>query len=435
MSSNEFNRNNTQMNPNYSNSFYTNPLPNSLLNSTNFNQFNSSKRSNFDESNMSNIINDSINEYYRQENETKEVLKELREKYFPTSFRRNNNFNDYNYHNKTTKYNNNNNNQNMPYYNDNRNNNNPNMTYFNDNHNYNPNMTYFNNNHNNMDYSTFTEFQNTNRNSPNISTQKMDYYKNSNNIKIQTSPEKENSPMIQKSFEDMKDFDNININETVKLNLDNTRNSDLIFQQSNLNISNFDNNKQLNNSKTYLNDYLSQENEKIKRINKNYELLITPLIEYINDINYFFFQKEIDFPNVNNIIKHKDLNNNSNNFLNELKSMLNISKNNIFDISKLVRNTNLKMNKTLKKEKNEFSTRKKTNIRSHSFNPLQKKEFDVDNYLKTVKPIIFDKKKETKFDKSKSVNLESGKVKRAKTAKIKIPTTFWAQNKKVSFHE
>ena len=432
MSSNEFNRNNTQMNPNYSNSFYTNPLSNSLFNSTNFNQFNSSKRSNFDESNMSNIINDSINEYYRQENETKEVLKELREKYFPTSFRRNNNFNDNNYHHKTTRYNNNNN---MAYYNDNHNNNNPNMTYFNDNHNYSPNMTYFNNNHNNMDYSTFTEYQNTNRNSPNISTQKMDYYKNSNNIKIQTSPEKENSPMIQKSFEDMKDFDNININETVKLNLDNTRNSDLIFQQSNLNISNFDNNKQLNNSKTYLNDYLSQENEKIKRINKNYELLITPLIEYINDINYFFFQKEIDFPNVNNIIKHQDLNNNSNNFLNELKSMLNISKNNIFNISKLVRNTNLKMNKILKKEKNEFSTRKKANIRSHSFNPLQKEEYDIDNYLKTVKPIIFDKKKDTKFDKSKSVNLESGKVKRAKTAKIKIPATFWAQNKKVSFHD
>ena len=432
MTSNEFNRNNNQMNSNYNNSFYTNPLSNSLFNSTNFNQFNTSKRSNFDESNMSNIINDSINEYYRQENETKEVLKELREKYFPTSFRRNNNFNDNNYYLKTTRYNNN---QNKAYYNDNHNNNNNNMTYFNDNHNYNPNMTYFNNNHNNMDYSTFTEIPNMNRNSPNISTEKMDYYKNSNNIKIQTNPEKENTPMIQKSLVDMKDFDNLNINETVKLNLDNTKNSDLIFQKSNLNISNFDNDKQLNNSKTFLNDYLFQENEKIKRINKNYELLITPLIEYINDINYYFGQKEIDFPNVNNIIKHQDLNNNSINFLNELKSMLSISKNNIFNISKIDRNINLKMNKVLNKEKNEFSTRKKANIRSHSFNPLQKEEFDVDNYLKTVKPIIFDKKNETKFDKSKSVNLESGKIKRAKTAKMRIPTTFWAQNKKVSFHD
>ena len=433
MTSNEFNRNNNQMNSNYNNSFYTNPLSNSLFNSTNFNQFNTSKRSNFDESNMSNIINDSINEYYRQENETKEVLKELREKYFPTSFRRNNNFNDNNYYPKTTRYNNN---QNKAYYNDkHNNNNNNNMTYFNDNHNYNPNMTYFNNNHNNMDYSTFTEIPNMNRNSPNISTEKMDYYKNSNNIKIQTYPEKENTPMIQKSLVDMKDFDNLNINETVKLNLDNTKNSDLIFQKSNLNISNFDNDKQLNNSKTFLNDYLFQENEKIKRINKNYELLITPLIEYINDINYYFGQKEIDFPNVNNIIKHQDLNNNSINFLNELKSMLNISKNNIFNISKIDRNINLKMNKVLNKEKNEFSTRKKANIRSHSFNPLQKEEFDVDNYLKTVKPIIFDKKNETKFDKSKSVNLESGKIKRAKTAKMRIPTTFWAQNKKVSFHD
>ena len=431
MTSNEFNRNNNQINSNYNNSFYTNPLSNSLFISTNFNQFNTSKRSNFDESNMSNIINDSINEYYRQENETKEVLKELREKYFPTSFRRNNNFNDNNYYLKTTRYNNN---QNKAYYNDNHNNNN-NMTYFNDNHNYNPNMTYFNNNHNNIDYSTFTEIPNMNRNSPNISTEKMDYYKNSNNIKIQTNPEKENTPMIQKSLVDMKDFDNLNINETVKLNLDNTKNSDLIFQKSNLNISNFDNDKQLNNSKTFLNDYLFQENEKIKRINKNYELLITPLIEYINDINYYFGQKEIDFPNVNNIIKHQDLNNNSINFLNELKSMLNISKNNIFNISKIDRNFNLKMNKVLNKEKNEFSTRKKANIRSHSFNPLQKEEFDVDNYLKTVKPIIFDKKNETKFDKSKSVNLESGKIKRAKTAKMRIPTTFWAQNKKVSFHD
>jgi hypothetical protein len=432
MTSNDYNRNNPQMNSNYNNSFYTNPLSNSLFNSTNFNQFNISKRSNFDESNMSNIINDSINEYYRQENETKEVLKELREKYFPTSFRRNNNFNDNNYYLKTTRYNNN---QNKAYYNDNHNNNNNNMTYFNDNHNYNPNMTYFNNNHNNMDYSTFTEIPNMNRNSPNISTQKMDYYKNSNNIKIQTNPEKENTPMIQKSLVDMKDFDNLNINETVKLNLDNTKNSDLIFQKSNLNISNFDNDKQLNNSKTFLNDYLFQENEKIKRINKNYELLITPLIEYINDINYYFGQKEIDFPNVNNIIKHQDLNNNSINFLNELKSMLNISKNNIFNISKIDRNINLKMNKVLNKEKNEFSTRKKANIRSHSFNPLQKEEFDVDNYLKAVKPIIFDKKTDNKFDKSKSVNLESGKIKRAKTAKMRLPTTFWAQNKKVTFHD
>ena len=103
MTSNEFIRNNNQMNSNYNSSFYTNPLSNSLFNSTNFNQFNTSKRSNFDESNMSNIINDSINEYYRQENETKEVLKELREKYFPTSFRRNNNFNDNNYYLKTTR--------------------------------------------------------------------------------------------------------------------------------------------------------------------------------------------------------------------------------------------------------------------------------------------------------------------------------------------
>ena len=428
MTSNDFNRNNPQINSNYNNSFYTNPLSNSLFNSTNFNQFNSSKRSNFDETNMSNFINDSINEYYRQENETKEVLKELREKYFPTSFRKNNNFNDNNYH-KTTRYSNN---QSMAYYNDN---NNHNMTYFNDNNNYNPNMTYNNNNHNNMNYSTFTEFLNTNRNSPNISTQKMDYYKNSNNIKIQTNPEKENSQMIQKSFIDMKDIDTININETVKLNLDNTRNSDLIFQKSNLNISNFDNDKQLNNSKTYLNDYLLQENEKLKRLNQNYELLITPLIKYINDINYFFGQNEIDFPNLNNIIKHQDLNNSSINFLNELKSMLNISKNNIFNISKIDRNVSLKMNKKLNKEKNEFSTRKKANIRSHSFNPLQKEEFDVDNYLKTMKPIIFDKNSDKKFDKNKSVNLESGKVKRAKTAKMRIPTTFWAQNKKVSFHD
>lgn len=429
MTSNEFYRNNTQINPNFSNSFYTNPLSNSLFNSTNFNQMNTSKRSNFDESNMNHIINESINEYYRQENETKEVLKELREKYFPTSFRRNNNFND-NY-NKTNRYNNN---QSNAYYNESHNNNNHNKTYFNDNRNYNPNMTYFNNNHNNMDYSTFTEIPNMSKNSPNISTQKMDYYKNSNNIKVQISPEKSNSLMLQKSFEDIKDFDNLNINETVKLNLDNTRNSDLIFQKSNLNISNFDNDRQLNNSKTYLNDYLLQENEKIKRINKNYELLITPLIEYINDINYYFGQNVIDFPNLNNIIKHQDLNNNSINFLNELKSMLNMSKRNICNISKIDRNIYLKMNKASKKEKNEFSTRKKDNSRSHSFNPLQK-EFDVDDYLKTVKPIIFDKKSENKFDQSKSVNLKNGTIKRAKTAKARIPKTFWAQNKKVSFAE
>ena len=92
-------------------------------------------------------------------------------------------------------------------------------------------------------------------------------------------------------------------------------------------------NKDNNLSKTYLNDYLSKENKKLKRINKNYELLMIPLIEYINDLNYYFSQNLIDVSNINQIIKNNNLNENYTH-INYLKSILNSSKNNIVNITK-----------------------------------------------------------------------------------------------------
>ena len=47
------------------------------------------------------------------------------------------------------------------------------------------------------------------------------------------------------------------------------------------------------------------ENIKMKKEIKNYEKLITPLINYINDINRLLNQKEINPNDIEKIVKHK----------------------------------------------------------------------------------------------------------------------------------
>jgi len=414
------NKDNIQFNSN--NNFTKDNSSSSILNKKNY----------FDKQNLKNLINESLNENYKNDNETKEVLKSLREKYLPHLIKNNNSI-------------------------------------LNNTHN----MTYFNNDKNvsisNLFFSTYNDFNKLNLNSSKISTEKVDYYEANKLSNLQSkNPYIANngiSRMFQSTFLDLKDNNlshfyesiknkksNIDQNENLKSfvsNLGNNKSSTNQYKDNKTNINNNNNNnsdkdisKEKDNtlSKTYLNDYLSKENKKLKRINKNYELLMTPLIEYINDLNYYFSQNLIDVSNINQIIKNNNLNEN-NTHINYLKSMLNSSKNNIVNITKnnkrgSVNKNNISNFSNISNiDKNNNSTRTSFNKRTSTFN-IRSKEFDLSEYFGNVKPKIAERKSEN-YDQNifKSTKTEYGGMKIAKTLRDKLPTNYWSQNKKVKFVE
>jgi hypothetical protein len=231
-------------------------------------------KSNLGESLLAQYITDSIFEEINCQYETKEIMNELRSKYLPNSLRKRN-FNEISIR---------------------------------------QNMTYFNNKSNiKNNNSSYTDYYN----SPKITTEKLNYYKGQN----------ENSKIFKNTFLDNKEV--TNINESIKLNNKGINESNLNTSNKNddINISNNYNNNNLEN-KTYLHEYLREENERLKRVNKNYELLINLLIEYINDINYHFGYNIIDLHIINKISKQKDLSI-DNKSLNDLKSFLKYNKDNI----------------------------------------------------------------------------------------------------------
>ena len=412
------NKDNIQFNSN--NNFPKDNSSSSILNKKNY----------FDKQNLNHLINESLNENYKNENETKEVLNSLRAKYLPHSIKNNNSIL----------------------------NNSHNMTFFNNDKN-------FSNSNSNLFFSTYNDLNRLNLNSSKISTEKVDYYEANKLSNLQSKnpyiASNDSSRLFQSTFPDLKDNNlskfyeliknkksNMEQNENLKSLVSNlSNNNSNTNQERDNNIDNNNNNdkdssKDKDNTlnKTYLNDYLSQENEKLKRINKNYELLMTPLIDYINDLNYYFSQNLIDVPNINQIIKNNNL---SENYkpINDLKSMLNLSKNNIVNITKNNKRSSVNKNNILNFsnisniDKNNYSTRTSFNKRASTFN-IRSKEFDLSDYFGNVKPKIAERKSEN-YDQNifKSAKTEYGGMKRAKTLRERIPTKYWFQNKKVKFIE
>ena len=413
------NKDNIQSNSN--NNFSKDNSSSSILNKKNF----------FDKQNLNHLINESLNENYKNENETKEVLNSLRAKYLPHSIK--------------------NNNSNL--------NSSQNMTYLNNDKNF---------SNSNIFFSTYNDLNRLNLNSSKISTEKVDYYEANKISNLQSKnpyiTNNDSSRLFKSTFSDLKDNNISNFFESInnkKLNMEQNEYlkslvSNLAKNSSNTNQdkdNNIDNNNNNNNNdkdsskekdntlnKTYLNDYLSQENEKLKRINKNYELLMTPLIEYINDLNYYFSQNLIDVPNINQIIKNNNL---SENYkpINDLKSMLNLSKNNIVNSTQNKKRSSVNKNNILNFsnisniDKNNYSTRTSFNKRTSTFN-IRSKDFNLSEYFGNVKPKIAERKSEN-YDKNifKSSKTEYGGMKRAKTLRDRLPTNYWSQNKKVKFVE
>ena len=413
------NKDNIQSNSN--NNFSKDNSSSSILNKKNY----------FDKQNLNHLINESLNENYKNENETKEVLNSLRAKYLPHSIKNNNS----------------------------KLNSSQNMTYFNNDKNF---------SNSNLFFSTYNDLNRLNLNSSKISTEKVDYYEANKLSNLQSKnpyiTNNDSSRLFKSTFSDLKDNNISNFFESIKnkkLNMEQNEYlkslvSNLAKNSSNTNQdkdNNIDNNNNNNNNdkdsskekdntlnKTYLNDYLSQENEKLKRINKNYELLIAPLIEYINDLNYYFSQNLIDVPNINQIIKNNNL---SENYkpINDLKYMLNLSKNNIVNTTENKKRSSVNKNNILNFsnisniDKNNYSTRTSFNKRTSTFN-IRSKEFDLSEYFGNAKPKIAERKSEN-YDQNifKSTKTEYGGMKRAKTLRERLPTNYWSQNRKVKFIE
>ena len=149
---NQFSIDKNDININYNDSFHKYQSPKNLFGVPK--ATNNNKRENtYGESSLNQIIDSSIYEELKNQNETKEKLNELRAKYLPNSIR---------------KYNNS----------------------LNSSH---------SSNFNNINYSTFTGYNNI-QNRPNLTNEKIDYYQT----------QKENSKIFQSDLMDSKEFTNFN---------------------------------------------------------------------------------------------------------------------------------------------------------------------------------------------------------------------------------
>ena len=330
-------------------------------NAPEFDMKNKNNKTYLGESSLAQFINDSLYDEIKYQYEAKEILNGLRSKYLPNSIRKNS---------------------------------------FNNSMKVSQNMTYFNTNNNiKNQYFSYTEYYN----SPKVKTEKLDYYK---------------SQKLQNSFLDNKEI--TNINETIKSNNQSMKNFNLNLKNSNSNDISILKNE---NKNSRLNNYLKEENERLKIINKNYELLIKAFIEYINDINYYFGHNIIDFHIINEISKQKDLSI-DNKSLNDLKSLLKYTKNNIMNSNK-----NEKMNYDKNSNIKDLFNKNKIKIEKKQLFNVKEKE-DTDKY----KPIIFDNRNKN-FEKEMFKSSDFGSIKRARTVKERLPISFWLQNKRVKFKD
>ena len=317
---------------------------------------------NLGESGLLDYINKSVYEEIKQEQETNEILNHLRMKYLPHSVR-NNSFN------KSVS------------------------------------MTYLNRNNSNKTFSPFMDKYShlDNNNFPKTTHASFDKFHLYNN-KVNLKSYKEEKMIPYSLFEQK---DSYNLEESKNLNKDNINKE---YENKDIKHSNKDN--------KYKENYLQEENENLRKMNDSYRLLISLLIEYINDISNYFGQNTFDNNYINKILK-------ANNYqidhasINKLKLRLNTIKNNIISDNMLKKSqtapvTNI--DKIIFKQKNE---------------PIIKDKNDK-NY--EYKPIIFERNRQSIENFSKSVD-RGGIIKKSRTWFDRLPKTYWSLNKKIKFRE
>jgi len=317
---------------------------------------------NLGESSLLEYINKSAYEEIKQEQETNEILAHLRMKYLPNSVRSNS-------FNKSM------------------------------------NMTYFQRNNSNKIFSPFSDkisFLESNNfpKSTHASFNKFNLTNNRANIKT-FNEEK----MLPYSLLEQKEP--YNLGESIKLNKENVNNERL------------ENNKR-NNENNSKDDYLSKENNNLKNMNDVYKIIISILIDYINNIsNTFIGKNTLEMNYINNLIKacNSKINYTA---INNLKAKLKTMENSIINFN------------TIKKSQTVPLKNVDKDILNKEEKPIIKEIKEKNGEKQEYKPIIFERNKQNYEKISKSVD-RGEKIKRAKTWFDRLPKTYWSLNKKVKF--
>ena len=198
-----------------------------------------------------------------------------------------------------------------------------------------------------------------------------------------------------------------NESESIKLNKENVNNERL------------ENNKR-NNENSNKDDYLRQENKNLKNMSDVYKIIISILIDYINNIsNTFIGKNTLEMNYINNLIKacNSKINYTA---INNLQAKLKTMENSIINFN------------TIKKSQTVPLKNVDKDILNKEEKPIIKEIKEKNGEKQEYKPIIFERNNQ-KYEKiSKSVD-RGEKIKRAKTWFDRLPKTYWSLNKKVKF--
>ena len=318
-------------------------------------------RINLGQSSLLDYINRTAYEQIKQEQETSEILNNLRMKYLPNSVR------SYSF-NKSL------------------------------------NMTNYQRNNSNKILSSFTN-DNNNYQKPSYNSFNKD---NSNNKKINIKSY-ESDRLIPNSIFEQKDL--YNLEESLKFNKENINNENIQKKEV----------KIINKENKYKDKLLIEENDNLKKMNEGYKLIISSLIEYINELSIYFIGKNtLDLNYINNLFK-------TNNFkidytaLNNLKSKLKAMKNNIFNYNTI----NKSLSMPLTSEINNILELERKPI-------IKEKETNLEKY--TYKLVIFDRNEEN-FSEKMAKSVDRRGIKKSRTWFDRLPKTYWSLNKKLKLRD
>ena len=235
------------------------------------------------------------------------------------------------------------------------------------------------------------------------------YKENNNNININ------NINSINKD-ENKKEIDLKNVIFDLKFKYEKLQNEFKILTENKNKYKENYRNKKIRKEKdtprnTYKN-YLIEENNKLRKINDNYEIIMEMLISYINETNKLYFNlDQIEYFNLRQNIWNKDTN-----CINELSDFLEKCKNNLANISI---NSSFR-NKSNKKNKNNLS-KKESKQKSNKIKNKMRYTYSTISFNNKISDGFFDIKRNFK---SKTLN----KTKNEKLKKAKI--IFIKKNKK-----
>ena len=235
------------------------------------------------------------------------------------------------------------------------------------------------------------------------------YKENNNNININ------NINSINKD-ENKKEIDLKNVIFDLKFKYEKLQNEFKILTENKNKYKENNRNKKIRKEKdtprnTYKN-YLIEENNKLRKINDNYEIIMEMLISYINETNKLYFNlDQIEYFNLRQNIWNKDTN-----CINELSDFLEKCKNNLANISI---NSSFR-NKSNKKNKNNLS-KKESKQKSNKIKNKMRYTYSTISFNNKISDGFFDIKRNFK---SKTLN----KTKNEKLKKAKI--IFIKKNKK-----